>query len=144
MTQIDGGLRAEFRERIPEFQWTSVETGGTSSGVPDSEFCHDASQAWLEFKKTDTTAVELRVMQISWMERRARAGGRVLVGVRRTHSGGPRRGPAIDQLWLLDGRTPGAIKKFGLTTKFSYFLGMWDGGPDQWDWRAVRRILLGN
>jgi hypothetical protein len=34
----DGGLRVLFREPLPRTQWSSIETGATAGGVPDSEF----------------------------------------------------------------------------------------------------------
>jgi hypothetical protein len=150
---VDGGLRVLFRENLrANFQWTTVETGAVTLGVPDSEFCYRnpalpvsvqyaGVQGWIEYKWTETNAVGLRSEQIGWHEHRGRVGGRIYIGVRKRHNGGPRKGPAVDELWLLDGRNASAVKTFGLNPKMSYFLGKWSGGPEQWDWQEVKAIL---
>lgn len=151
---IDGGLRAEFRQNLRvDFQWTTIETGAVTLGVPDSEFCYRdpklppsvqfaGRQGWIEYKITEASAVTLRPEQIGWLEHRGRVGGRVYIGVRKRHNGGPRKGAAVDELWILDGRNASAVKMFGLSEKMSYFLGKWSGGPKSWDWMAVKDLLV--
>lgn len=137
----DGGLRAEFRDRLPHFDFQSVETGGTGLGVPDTNFCYNGAEGWIEFKQTDAWAVPLRTEQTGWLACRARHGGYVYVGVRRWHDGGPRRGPPVDQFWLLAGGASVAIKQNGLVREAKYVLGVWDDGPGRWDWEAISKIL---
>lgn len=141
---IDGGLRPLFREKLPEFHWNSIESGGTASGIPDSEFCVSGISAWLEFKMTETDFVIRKKtwpLQIAWMGRRGRAGGRVYIAIRKHHDGGPRRGGAVDELWLTDGRQADALDHYGLRRGMSYVLGVWSGGRASWDWARIREIL---
>lgn len=139
----DGGLRPEFRKRLPDIHWQSIETGGTGLGVPDSNFCLGV-EGWIEFKWTDTYLVPLRPEQIGWLTRRARSGGRVFVGVRRRHEGGPRKGESVDELWMLKGAFADIIRVEGLRMDRDYYIGAWGGGPSSWPWPIVRSILLGN
>lgn len=110
----DGGLRQLVQKNIPEADWCPVETSGTGRGVPDLNYCLNGYEGWIECKATDTRAVDLRPEQVAWLERRARAGGRVTVMVRRKHSGGPRKGDPVDEIWVLDGAYAQRIKQEGL------------------------------
>ncbi len=141
MSETDGGLRSEFRRRIPDFHWQSIETGGVGNGVPDANYCGNFCEGWIENKQTDGWVVTLRPEQVAWLARRARAGGRVYVAVRRWHDGGPRKGASVDELWLLRGGAAVAIKQHGLVDEAEYVLGRWHGGPAAWDWSAVRKII---
>ena len=110
----DGDLRSIFRRRLPKFHWVSIETGGTGRGIPDAEYCHRGVSGWVEFKVTMAWSVDLRAEQVAWLMRRARAGGRCWVAVRRQSPGGPRRGQPADELWLVSGDNAAALKKEGL------------------------------
>lgn len=133
----DGGLRPIFRQRLTSVHWQSVETGMTGRGVPDSNGCAAGVEFWVEFKVTVGWAVTLRPEQVAWLMRRARAGGRVFVAVRRRCAAGPRRGPASDELWLLDGSAADVLKASGLRCPDALVLGHWYGGPSRWDWPSV-------
>jgi hypothetical protein len=100
--KIDGGLRPMFRDRFPSWHWTSIETL-TVNGVPDAEFCFDASQGWIEYKFTSGYQVGLRPEQIGWALRRARAGGRSFIAVRRTAD-------KVDELYLFAGADAARLK----------------------------------
>ena len=100
---IDGGLRKIFRENLPDIDWTSIETGSTGRGVPDSNGCKDGCEFWIEYKKADAWAVTLRSEQVGWLTKRARFGGRVFVAIRRRTTAGPSKGRAVDELWLYSG-----------------------------------------
>ena len=143
MTKIDGGLRSLFRANLPQFHWQSVETGLTGLGVPDSNFCAAGGiEGWVEYKQTDGWAVTLRPEQVGWLTRRARLGGRVWVAVRRCHTGGPRLGPPVDQLWLVPGRLAVAAATGGL--RHPAVAGdalQWAGGPARWPWPVVGAAL---
>ena len=66
----DGDLRTIFRIRFKNYQWSSVETAGTASGVPDSEFCTpNGVQGWIEFKQTHIHQVGIRPFQVAWLMR---------------------------------------------------------------------------
>ena len=134
---IDGGLRKLLRDNV-RGDWQSVETEGTGRGIPDANYCIEGSEGWIECKKADAWAVTLRPEQCAWLMRRARNGGRVFIGVRQLHNG-------CDKLWLLDGSVAGEIKRSGLTKNgFTppWVLYIEDGGPSNWDWEHVRKLLM--
>jgi hypothetical protein len=125
---MDGNLRLLFRQNLPEMHWQSVETGAVGPGVPDSNYCYKGAEGWVEFKVTSGWAVTLRPAQIGWLLRRARAGGRVFVAVRQR-----------DTLWLAAGGAAVALREAGL--RGAPTLGHWEGGPSQWPWTKIRRLL---
>jgi hypothetical protein len=126
---VDGDLRKIFRENLREAQWTSIESAITAAGIPDAEYCFaQGKSGWIEFKKTDTVRIHhLKKMQVAWMERRARLGGRAFVAIR-----------CGDKLWLYDAASSRSLVENGLV---SSSLGAWDGGPSQWNWRAIKDLL---
>lgn len=139
---IDGGLRKIFREHIPRAHWTSVETGGTGLGVPDSHGCVNGSQFWIEFKKTDGWAVALRPEQVAWHMSYGRHGGTSFIGVRRLCEAGARR-EAADQLWLLPGDQADQWKLCGLPRGLEDVYCLGQGGPARWDWDQIILLLTG-
>ena len=136
---IDGGLRAIFRDKLPTIFWTSIETGGTGRGVPDSNFLARLSptksiEGWIEFKRVDHWKPTMRPEQIGWIDRRVRMNGRVFIGCRqRDHD---------DTLWLIHGRVIKELAMNGLrcdavqsnSTTFT-------GGPEKWDWKKVQLFI---
>lgn len=138
---IDGGLRPLFRERLKRgFQWTSIETGGTGRGTPDSEFCCGGVARWVEFKQTEGWACTLLPEQVGWHVARAYRGGTSLIATRRWHDGGPRRGEAVDELWVHEGRFAAELRAEGLRAAEPLLREF--GGPAGWDWDRVRAVLL--
>lgn len=133
--RADGDLRRLFREHLSQFHWVSIETGACAPGTPDSNFCREGSEGWVEFKQTSGWTVPLRPAQIAWLDRRGRAGGRVYVAVRR-------RTADIDELWLLEGSAARQLRAGGL--RGGHVLGVWSEGPSSWDWDAVAAVLVGN
>lgn len=129
----DGGLRPMFRDRFPEWHWTSIETM-TVNGVPDAEFCWDGSQGWCEYKFTSGWQVGLRAEQIGWALRRARAGGRSFICVRRTSA-------PIDDLFIFAGADAGRLKQVGIRGVTPLL--QTSGGPARWNWEMVSKTLLG-
>ena len=84
MGKADGGLRALFHENMKTAQWTAIETGAVSRGIPDTEYCFPGGvSGWIEFKRCRGNIVKYQPGQIAWIERRARLGGRVFVAVLR-------------------------------------------------------------
>jgi hypothetical protein len=143
VSHIDGGLRRLFQEHLPHLHWQSIETGLTGRGVPDSNFCSDGTEGWIEFKWTAAWGVDLRPEQVGWHMRRARAGGLTRIAVRQQCAAGPRRGPAVDALWLLRGSFAADIRSGGLRHLPSgSCLGQWHNGPANWDWPLIGRLLL--
>lgn len=137
---IDGGLRKLFRTNLPTFHWVSVETGLTEQGVPDSNYCVDGIEGWVEYKLSTTNKVWLKPEQIGWLERRSRAGGRTFVAVRFQHLGGPRKGVPVDGLFIYAGATARSLATLGLKTKP---LALFVGGPSSWGWMTVGKLLKG-
>lgn len=130
--KIDGGLRPMFRDRFPEWHWTSIETM-TVNGVPDAEFCFDGVQGWCEYKFTSGWAIALRAEQIGWNARRARAGGRSFIVVRRTN------GPD-DELYIFRGADAANLKATGIRGVTPVLRST--GGPARWNWEMVSNVLL--
>jgi hypothetical protein len=130
--KIDGGLRPMFRDRFPEWHWTSIETV-TVNGVPDAEFCFDGAQGWCEYKFTSGWTVALRPEQIGWNARRARAGGRSFIVVRRTNG-------KEDELYLFRGADAAHLKATGIRGVTPVL--RTSGGPAQWNWEMVSNVLL--
>lgn len=135
---VDDGLRALFRKHLPTVDWQSVETA-VNRGVPDSNYCYQGYEGWIECKSTDHWSVDLRPEQIGWIARRVRHGGRVWIAVRRRHDGGKRRGPAVDELYLIRGENVKTAKLDGL--RGCPYEGKWRGGPSRWDWQGVLNVL---
>jgi hypothetical protein len=137
---IDGGLRALFRAHLPAFHIVTIETGGTGRGIPDLEYCYQGKTGWIECKSTAGFAVDLRPEQVAWLSRRARAGGRAFVAVRRRHGGGPRKGSPADELYIIPGSRAAELKAHGLNHRL---LGDCYGahGPARWSWDAVAKLL---
>jgi len=138
---MDGGLRRLFRERLPQFDWTSIESGGTGRGIPDSNACCKGIEFWVEFKQTTGHVVSLRPEQCGWIARRCRAGGRVWIAVRQRAAGGPRR-EARDVLWLIPGCHAQLAKQIGL--KFDQYdrVLTFHNGPSNWDWKGIAQCLI--
>jgi len=140
----DGELRTLFREHLRSVHWTSIETGLINPGVPDAYGAADGRMFWVEHKRTDGWAVTLEVSQVGWHTAHARHGGTSYVAVRRRHSGGPRRGPAVDELWVLWGGQAARARDLGLRGCASGELALLHrsaGGPARWDWAAVLAVL---
>jgi hypothetical protein len=102
----DGGLRVLFREHLPRAQWSSIETGATAGGVPDSEFCFqhktrkNRSQGWIEYKFIrQGRTIPFRKAQFAWLDRRPRYGGRCFVALRRKTELSDKRGNDTLYLW---------------------------------------------
>jgi hypothetical protein len=135
----DGGLRTTFRLKFPGFQWTSVETAGTATGVPDSEFCSpEGVQGWIEFKKTHANAVDISPFQVAWLMRRCRYGGNAWIAVRRIPKS--QRETGVDQLWFMRGGQAKALFEGGLDNISGW---CWSGGESNWNFAEIHDLLHG-
>lgn len=130
-SKADAGLRTLFHHHLPRFDFAPIESGQTSIGIPDTNFCCDGIEGFLECKACDHWRVEIRPGQVAWIERRIEHGGRVFIAVRRQHY----------ELWLFHGC---AIRDL-VTKRLEEIpkLGRWNGGPAAWDWVMIGLILLG-
>lgn len=136
---IDGGLRKIFRANLPHFDWVSIESGLTGSGIPDSNACYNGIEFWVEYKLSQSNKVTLRPDQVGWHMRRSRKGGRTFIAVRFKHSGGIRRGKPMDTLLLYRGRDAKSLAINGLMLDA---IGIWMNGPGKWDWDDISQKLL--
>ena len=140
----DNGLRPEMRTHLrPLGFWvTTIETGLVTQGVPDFNYMVSGGvEGWVECKATDGWAVKFRPMQVGWHERRYRMGGRSWIAIRRQTKGGPRSGPAVDELYLVPGSYVIELRDQGVDCGRARFCG--GNGPSHWDWDEVQRLLTG-
>lgn len=136
---IDDGLRSLFHTNLRiGFHWQAIESGLTGGGIPDSNYCTNSIEGWVEHKATSANKIVFRPDQVGWHLRRYRAGGRTFIAVRQRHSGGPRLGLPVDRLYLFPGKLVKELATAGLST---IPLRRWDGGPSKWDWDRVARYL---
>jgi len=137
----DGNLRPIFRQYLTDIFWTSIETGSTGRGIPDSFGIIDSFTFWAEFKITEANALStLFAEQVAWHLRYARCGGISFIIVRQRCEAGPRR-EARDNLYIFRGREAAKLKASGL--KGAKPLGSWIGtGPASWDWPGIQSCLL--
>jgi hypothetical protein len=123
----DGGLPKMFRQHLSAAQWTPVETGATSQGVPDHEYCYPGGkQGWVEFKSSMAWAVIIRPEQVGWLLRRHRMGGRSFIAVRRQ----------LSELWMIEGGEAARLKADGLKGVHPLLV-----CHEPWDWAQVEKIL---
>jgi len=133
----DGDLRPLFRSKIRNWQWTSIETAGSATGVPDSEFCTPIGiSGWLEFKHTKAFYVHISPLQIAWLLQRDRYGGRAFIAVRRIPKAAKYEG--VDELWLMKGSQAETLHYHGLESVIAQ---KWDGGPSKWNWDQIINTL---
>jgi hypothetical protein len=139
VSRIDDGLRGVIRAHLRMVHWTTIETGLTEQGVPDLHGCWRGVDLWIECKAASAWAVTVRPAQVGWHLRRTRNGGVSWFAVRRRADGGPRRGPAVDELILVRGSAARQLRTSGLRDVEQI---RWGGGPARWDWDAVLAALL--
>lgn len=139
--KADDGLRPLIRKHVPA-DWQPIENS-IVPGVPDLNGCRDGSEVWVECKATTTGSLHFRPLQVPWIHRRSRAGGKVWVVARWRHSGGVRLGSPIDELWVVSGRHVLELAACGLRSlPDDLVAGRWGGGPRGWDWTTLGEILF--
>jgi len=130
----DGGLRAIFRHHLQHFHWVTIETAFIEAGIPDCNYCCHGNEGWIEFKMTSGWALSsLKQEQIAWLQRRARAGGRTFIAVRRLTKN-------ADELWIFAGVHAAALKAHGLAAQVT-LLYKGTSGPRAWDWACIEKLL---
>lgn len=135
MSATDGDLRRLFKSHV-RGHWISIESGSTSGGIPDSNFCVEGTEGWVEFKQTRAWAVSFRPTQVSLIANRVKAGGRVWIAVRRWKNVADE-----DALWVMHGREVVRLANGTLRDCLPY-VHIWTGGPRNWDWGGVARLLV--
>ena len=138
---VDAGLRKIFRAHLPKAFWTSIETGGTAIGVPDSHYLfREGKSGWIEYKQTKTGAVKFRPGQIGWLERYHRNGGNAFVAVRHRRPKSARR-EACDDLHIYNAAQARALEKNGIMGDGVCPHHMFSGGPSYWNWKRIAFVL---
>jgi hypothetical protein len=133
----DGGLRSIFRQQLRDWQWTSIETAFSASGVPDSEFCSTTGiSGWIEYKKTHIFYVKFQPFQVPWIDRRCRLGGNAWIAVRRMPKS--QREAGADELWLVKGDQVRILESNGLEYVEAT---VWEGGPSRWNFKEIASQL---
>lgn len=135
----DHGLRKIFHGKISRMHFQAIELGVVGRGVPDTNFCGDGAEGWIEFKATESYSVDMMPEQVGWILQRMRNGGRVFVVTRRCHFGGPMRGAPVDELWMHEGWDAAELRAEGLEACPPVL--HLTGGPSRWDWAQVRSVL---
>ena len=131
----DGGLRGIFRSYLGGWQWNTIETGIIFPGLPDSEFCSPwGHSGWIEFKATKIFHVQIRDLQVGWLQQRWRFGSDAWIAVRRSviHKD-------IDELWLMEAWNAPALHDGGLNNITGR---RWSGGPSHWNFDEISQILM--
>jgi hypothetical protein len=129
----DGNLRSLFRLHLKKFHWQSIESHSTGRGTPDSNYCVDGVEGWVEFKAATGNRTKVRLEQVAWMESRARHGGRTFIAVRQVRD---------DTLWLFGGLAARHLLSCRLDAVCGdFFQAYWPGGPKAWDWGRIGQVL---
>lgn len=143
----DGGLRKMLMGHLTPadgWAWSALEVTSGERGIPDAAYCCAGVSGWVECKAGETARVPVSGslgFQLNWTRRWCAAGARVTWAVRQQHNGGPRRGAALDRLWLLDGAAIAALAGNGLAVDAGGVLLVTDGGVRGWDWKAIAHTL---
>lgn len=139
----DGGLGQLLRKHLPqpEFRLTRVETGATAAGVPDCYWAHRPTKTsgWIENKKTEGWALDVRPLQIGWHLDHYARGVRTYIAVRARGAGSG--GAERDGLYLYRGEAAAMLANQGLRLREPWLLGHWPGPPRRWDWARVAELL---
>ncbi len=136
---LDGGLWPVIKANLKDWHFQRIETGGVGNGVPDLNGCYIGNDIWIELKWTDGWKPIIRSEQVAWAERRARAGGRVFLAVRRKCDAGPRRIVA-DELWVYRADGFRRVSLTGLKDNPPVLL--CTGGPREWNWSAIHELFM--
>lgn len=139
MSSTDGGLRSLYNKYMRGMHILPIETGMTVQGVPDTNVCHDGVEFWVENKRVYGTSIRMRPGQVGWHTRRAISGGRSFIAARRETLAGPRRGDAVDELYLFFGVQAREVLEKGIAAKAIL---VESGGPARWDWKAISNVFL--
>jgi hypothetical protein len=115
--------------------WSTIETGGVEPGVADSNGLYAGVEFWVEHKKTDAWALDVKPSQVAWHKLRQSKGGRTYFAVRRRNDR-----EKCDDLYIISGRYAGKLRSDGLAD--CPYLLLCRGGPARWDWVSVLETLL--
>ncbi len=139
---VDGGMRPIFRKYLRDAMWTSIESGSTAQGIPDSHFVFppkdNSASGWVEMKQSEGNAVSLRTHQVAWISQYIRYGGRAFIAIRKRREQSARIA-ACDELHLYHGRDVKTLFLYGLSGCKS--LVSCGRGPARWDWGKVKAAL---
>ncbi len=127
----DGGLYSLFKKQTPDWMWSRLETGAVCPGIPDSLFvAPGGTMGLVEFKQCSGWRVRFQPLQIPFIHRVSRLGGRVFIAVRRKK----------DELYLIPGVDVLELEEKGVKN----FVPIAGVGSRNWDWNEVEQRLLGS
>jgi hypothetical protein len=130
---MDGELRSIFRKHLPTVAWSTIETGGVEPGVADSNGLYDGIEFWVEHKKTEAWALDVKASQVAWHKLRQSKRGRTFFAVRRMTN-------EVDDLYLISGRYAERLRELGL--RGCPYIVLTSGGPARWGWGAILNALI--
>src|SRR5262249_37369099 len=109
---------------------------------PNLNGCSDGEEFWVHCMVSIDFDAKPPASLVRWFSMRSAMSGRIFIFVARTRLSGPSRHPPEEEAWLIDGRHAQVLKRRGLKKlPRKAVLGVWDGGPKNWDWRAIRRLI---
>lgn len=94
----------------------------TAQGIPDINACCGSTEVWIESKKVDGLRVDISPFQVQWLITRWMAGGRTYVFALHRHSGGPRKGAAVNNLLIFPGILARQLKDDGINGPFCWVI----------------------
>jgi hypothetical protein len=129
----DGELRKIFKKNLPMVHWQAVELGAIGSGCPDSNFCHEGIEGWIEYKLLRKDRIEMDPEQIGWITNRMRHGGRVKIAVRSMG--------IVEALILFDGSAAEMFDGKNINENFNLIEAHYLGPPKSWDWMNILQVI---
>lgn len=131
----DGDLRKLFKKHIPKFHWQPIETGAMGSGIPDTNWCFEGQEGWVEYKWSDRGLITLRPEQVGWIIERTRHGGNVKIAVRWTQYG-------EEYIGIFDGHMCEDFTRRSVIDNLEYMIYSSAGKPNIWVWNKIQEALL--
>jgi len=118
-----------LKRHLPSWHWVRIESAGTGAGIPDLNGCKAGVEVWIECKRLiGGKKVDLSAFQATWLERRARVGGRTFVAARDNET-----------FLLFSGARASELRMFGVKPVSVLFSRI--GGMRDEDWSEVERCL---
>ncbi|MGI9297777.1 MAG: hypothetical protein ACR2QC_07755 [Gammaproteobacteria bacterium] len=132
----------QFRDRLTKTiggpMWSKIETGLSTTGVPDLYGIDHGVSIWIECKIVAGRRLRhpLRPLQAFWHREYWLSGGRSLVVASERHNGGPRLGPPVDRIHIW---TPGHLAENGSIPLDNIDVGSFDA---PFDWPLIKKKLF--
>tara|TARA_R110000765_G_scaffold19517_6_gene51134 strand:+ start:3553 stop:3969 length:417 start_codon:yes stop_codon:yes gene_type:complete len=113
MARDEKGFKKLFVGHLgTDVHYQHIETGSVGTGIPDTNFCHEGREQWIEFKVVVGKQVGLMPTQVAWIWKRTKAGGHVWV-IARDKYDGVRKGKG-DTIYMWPGAEVREVKEHGV------------------------------